>query len=361
MTCSILPGSASTNRPRAGSESAQPYVLAEKAPQHAVHPLHEVPQVKGARLQDLAPAECEELGDEGRCPLCRALDLLHVCFQLEISPRILQGHLAVSRDHREDVVEVMGNPPGKPAHRLHFLGLLQLVLEPCPFLFRAGKVGNVAADAHDPGHLTVRVENGDLCRQDFSQRASGTLGGFLDVHDGQPPPHHLQVACPVAVGELLLDEIVIRFADQVAGIARPHEDGLGLVRQDEAAVAVLQVDVVRQVVDEGKQQGPLLLQAGLQQPQLRHVPEDPQRAGDHPVCSAPRSGNQLDLADFPVGALDFHLVGAALAAPPLLGLHFHARELGRAEELREAPARPGRREARQKGSRRPGWQTRNAR
>ena len=109
-------------------------VLAEERPQHARGVRDEGVEVDDLRLQHLLAAEGEELAHEARGPLGGAHDVLHLAQARVVRVEAPAQQLAVAHDHREQVVEVVGDAAREPADRLHLLRLAQLLLEPPPFL-----------------------------------------------------------------------------------------------------------------------------------------------------------------------------------------------------------------------------------
>src|SRR5439155_26733381 len=86
-------------------------------------------EVEDFRLDDLLAAEGEELAGEGFAALAGLLD-----FAQEFALRIgaiepAQDDLAVAKDDREQVVEVMGDAAGELAEDLHLLGEAALLVE----------------------------------------------------------------------------------------------------------------------------------------------------------------------------------------------------------------------------------------
>ena len=83
------------------------------------------------------------------------MDLLQVLPGLGLVDR-LEKHLGVTGDRRQEVVEVVGDPSGQATHRLHLLGLEELLLE----LLALGHVQEEAEDLPAPlrrGHQGLLV------------------------------------------------------------------------------------------------------------------------------------------------------------------------------------------------------------
>ena len=102
------------------------------------------------RLEELPAAEGQELARQAGRALRRPADLLHVVGKgvalLEHAP----DQVAVAHDHREEVVEVVGDPAGQPSDRLHLLRLPELGLEPLP-------LGGILEDRECPDRRAGRV------------------------------------------------------------------------------------------------------------------------------------------------------------------------------------------------------------
>ena len=105
------------------------HVLAQQAAQHVVHVAHDEVQIEHARLEHLLAAEGEQLPRQRRRALGGLANLRHVLMQNMIRRKLLQGHIAVAENRREDVVEIMRHAAGQLPDGLHFLRLLKLFLQ----------------------------------------------------------------------------------------------------------------------------------------------------------------------------------------------------------------------------------------
>ena len=111
----------------------QLHVLADHTPEHPLHAGDDRVQVEDTRLEDLPAAECEQLLRQRRSAAAGLPDLLGA-----FAPRVAFGQLgeqqlAVARDGRQQVVEIVRDAAGQPAHGLHLLRLQELLLEPTAF------------------------------------------------------------------------------------------------------------------------------------------------------------------------------------------------------------------------------------
>ena len=128
-TCSICPGSARTGQSRGAWRDTSCTSSPISAAQHALHAVDQRVQVEHPGLEQLLSAEGEELPGERR----RALAAWRISSRSSrtlrpLVPRLAE-HLAVAADDGEQVVEVVGDAAGQPAHRLHLLRLDELLLE----------------------------------------------------------------------------------------------------------------------------------------------------------------------------------------------------------------------------------------
>ena len=70
------------------------------------------------------------------------------------------------------------------------------------------------------------------------------------------------------------EEVEIGFAHRVGGEGKPKTGSQGLVDPDEAAVGILEVDVVGEVIHQGVEEVPFLLEGRLGLVSRGDVPED---------------------------------------------------------------------------------------
>ena len=109
--------------------------------------------VEDRGLQDLLPAEGQELPRQIRRALAGAQDLRQVVAHRV--PRLETGaeHLAVAEDDRQEIVEVVRDPARELADGLHLLSLAELPLHPVALrhVQRDGEVAWLAAEQHSSG------------------------------------------------------------------------------------------------------------------------------------------------------------------------------------------------------------------
>ena len=108
-------------------------MLADQAPEHGAHLVHDRVEVHQPRLQHLLPAEGQELAR--RAPAARwAARPISCRSSRRGSTRggAGQQQLGAAQDGREQVVEIVRDAAGELADRLHLLRLPELVLEALP-------------------------------------------------------------------------------------------------------------------------------------------------------------------------------------------------------------------------------------
>ena len=94
-----------------------------------------------------APAVAGQLGTT----FCCAQNILNP-FSILIT---VHQQFGINLDHREQVLEVVGNATGELSHRFHLYGLAQAH-------FGLLQIGDVDGDKPDPGNFTVAVPPGKL-------------------------------------------------------------------------------------------------------------------------------------------------------------------------------------------------------
>jgi hypothetical protein len=169
------------------------------------HAGNRVVQINHARADGLAAGEGEQLAGQVGGALGRFQNFLQV-FAQRAGRRLVQGERGIAHDGLQHVVEVVRDTAREPAHRFHFLGLLQLALQPRLFLFRLDALRHIASDGDQRLPLSVR----------FKQRE---LAHFVDALLVVRSPHHLgvDVGSRAAPGRL-----VAEFARLVHGaVGRP--------------------------------------------------------------------------------------------------------------------------------------------
>src|SRR5207245_3467403 len=145
----------------------------------------------------------------------RRADLLRIVAARVTRGEVLEQQVDVARDRGKDVVEVVRDAAGEPAHGLHLLGLAQLLLE-------QHALGRVAADAEDTdepavAQLRARAELDDA--RVSLPRPHAELAGWTRLA-AQHSPEQLQGF--VHVGGM--HQALERLAQPL--VARPTGDGL---------------------------------------------------------------------------------------------------------------------------------------
>ncbi len=99
----------------------------KEGPQHLRHVAHDPIEIQQARLQDLLPAEGEELAGQARGALRGLLDQGEAGGHRVGGSRALPQQAGAAQDDRQQVVEVVGDAARQEPHRLHLLSLEQLL------------------------------------------------------------------------------------------------------------------------------------------------------------------------------------------------------------------------------------------
>ena len=94
--------------------------LADQTPQHSEQTVHDFVEIERFGLDHRTPAEGQELlGEAGRA--FAGVEDGREGIPLRVGGGLPgEQHVGVAVDHRQEVVEVVGDAPGKPADRLHF-------------------------------------------------------------------------------------------------------------------------------------------------------------------------------------------------------------------------------------------------
>ncbi len=103
-------------------------VLPEQPPQHRLDAADRLDEVDHLRLQNLPPAEGEQLARELGGAVGRQLDLLDVLPLLVTGLQGIQHEMRVAADRLEDVVEVVRDPTRERPDCLELLRLTELFL-----------------------------------------------------------------------------------------------------------------------------------------------------------------------------------------------------------------------------------------
>lgn len=108
-------------------------VLAQKSPQQPLQIGHEFVEVEHAHVQDLLAAEREELTCEPGGAIGCLANLFKIGSQRRERRETIQEQADIAEDSGQHVVEIVGNAPCEPSHRLHLLRLQELALERAAF------------------------------------------------------------------------------------------------------------------------------------------------------------------------------------------------------------------------------------
>ncbi len=138
-------------RRRARGVDAQLDVVGEPL-QHAVDAAHDGVQIEPLRLERLPAAEGEELARQVRAALGRFLNLLGVQARRVAGLEAHRQQLGAAENRGQHVVEIVRHAPREASHRLHFLGLAEL-------LFKGALGGDVLDDPFEAAHAVVEVDH----------------------------------------------------------------------------------------------------------------------------------------------------------------------------------------------------------
>ena len=139
-----------------------PNVFADGAFEQAAQILDDGVDVDRGGPQHLAAAEGEQLAGQGGGALAGFFDLLEVRVDRLVRADLVEQHLAVAGDRRQDVIEVVGDSARETADRLHLLGLAELIFETLPHrdvlgerleLARVGKIARGETDGDETAVL----------------------------------------------------------------------------------------------------------------------------------------------------------------------------------------------------------------
>src|SRR5437763_330258 len=115
------------------------------------------------------------------------------------------------------------------------------------------EMSNVVADSHEANDLAVLAPEGHLRGQNVAKIALRIHACLFAVRLGFPPADHSLLIFEECSGELTRIEIEIGLSDQLLRTLRAHLPRNGQIGQQEPAVRVLHVHVVRDVIDQGAQ------------------------------------------------------------------------------------------------------------
>ena len=155
-TCSSCARSASTGSRPGPDRDAQRDALAQRAVEQALEVAQQAADVEHLGLDHLAAAEHEQLARERRGAVGRAPDLLDVVADRVVGGQLARGEADAGEDHRQQVVEVVGDAARELADALQALGLGQAMLELGALLGAAAALGDVGGDGDHRGDVARR-------------------------------------------------------------------------------------------------------------------------------------------------------------------------------------------------------------
>ena len=127
-TCSNCPGSISTSCGGVGEVELAAQVLANQPPDHRLHLVHGADQIDDPPLEHLLAAEGQQLLGQPGGALRRGADFAGIAVGFLVGRQPLDQEFGKAQDHRQQVVEVVGDAGGEAAHRFHALGMMQALL-----------------------------------------------------------------------------------------------------------------------------------------------------------------------------------------------------------------------------------------
>ena len=136
--------------------------LAERAREQRLEVGDERADVEHLGVHDLAAAEHQQLARERGGALGGAADLVDVLAHGRELVQLVAGERDAGQDHRQQVVEVVGDAAGELADALQALGLREALLELGAVALGAAAVGEVRRDRAHRGDVPVGVEQREL-------------------------------------------------------------------------------------------------------------------------------------------------------------------------------------------------------
>src|ERR1700687_2673645 len=112
-------------------------VLADEAGKKIGYFHNDLVKVEDRRLEDLLAAESQQLAHEGLRAVRALHDFRYFAAETVIAGLDWKGQLRIAADDGQEIVEIVRDTAGKPAERLHFLRLAQLLFERGDFRFGA--------------------------------------------------------------------------------------------------------------------------------------------------------------------------------------------------------------------------------
>ncbi len=127
-------------------------IFADQAAKHRLDRRHDAVHVQHSWLQNLLPAECQQLLREGGSPLRCASYLLDVLAARIRGVEPVHDDFSVEPDHRQEIVEIVRDSSRQPADGIHLLRLAEL-------LFEVASLGKIDRDANVSDHCPPLIAN----------------------------------------------------------------------------------------------------------------------------------------------------------------------------------------------------------
>src|SRR6185369_8346247 len=135
----------------------------------------DVVRCKQLRRRGLLSAERQQLARQRRRPPSRAQELLEIGTAARSRLELLLQELPIVGDDGEEVVEVVRDTAGEPAHRLELLRLAQL-------LFEHTVLGDIVYDADEAFGARIARPEADLFDHEIADRAVGADDTVVVMH-----------------------------------------------------------------------------------------------------------------------------------------------------------------------------------
>jgi len=145
--------------------SAHGDVLPDHTLQHLLHVAHSIVDVEDAQVKGLAAAEGEQLMRERRRKVRGLADFREMLVHPMLVLDLPDHQVAVAEDRGQDVVEIVRDPTGEPAHRIHLLRLQQFLLE-------ALALGDIARNRDRPLMIPASLRIGESVSDTLIRRPS---------------------------------------------------------------------------------------------------------------------------------------------------------------------------------------------
>ncbi len=167
-----LPG-VGQHRSQARAENRfQPDIFPDYPAQHLRHFKDDVVQVHFLRLNNLFPAQHQQLPAQRGGPFAGGSDFGDKLSRGVVWSQFAEEHVAIPIDHREEVVEIVRHAAREPANRLQLLRLQQPALH-----FQA--LGDVARHSQEFADLALLIPQ--QCDRHFGARQRPILAHLVDL------------------------------------------------------------------------------------------------------------------------------------------------------------------------------------